>query len=51
MNVTENGSKPLPGWYDRLLSNPLLMVLGVVCVLLVSPLLLVYGALLPLVRR
>ncbi|MBG0767735.1 MAG: hypothetical protein H0S77_09055 [Spirochaetaceae bacterium] len=41
----------LPVWYDRMLSNPLLLVVWICVVLLASPLLFVYGALLPLFRR
>ncbi len=41
----------LPGWYGRMLSSVPLMVLFVLCVLIASPLLLLYGALSPLLRR
>jgi hypothetical protein len=44
-------TKNLPVWYDRMLSSVPLMVLFVLCVLISSPILLLYGALSPLFRR
>ncbi|NLE16378.1 MAG: hypothetical protein GX626_10980 [Spirochaetales bacterium] len=41
----------LPTWYDRMLSSAPLMVFFVLCVLVCSPILLLYGALSPLLRR
>ncbi len=51
MKQKRNKSVGLPVWYDRMLSNPLLLVVGIFVVLLASPLLFIYGALLPLFRR
>jgi len=51
MKRERNTRAELPVWYDRMLSNPLLLVVGIIAVLLASPLLLLYGALLPLFRR
>lgn len=44
-------TKNLPLWYDRMLSSVPLMMLFVLCVLLASPILLLYGAFSPLFRR
>lgn len=53
MKRERNTRAELPVWYDRMLSNPpLLLVVGIFAVLLASPpLLFIYGALLPLFRR
>ncbi|MCK9349021.1 MAG: hypothetical protein PHP67_07795 [Sphaerochaeta sp.] len=51
MKRERNTRAELPVWYDRMLSNPLLLVVGIIAVLLASPLLFLYGALLPLFRR
>ncbi len=44
-------TRDLPLWYDRMLSSVPLMLLFVICVLLFSPILMLYGALSPLFRR
>ncbi|MGH0051921.1 MAG: hypothetical protein ACQ5SW_00840 [Sphaerochaetaceae bacterium] len=51
MKRRKNANPSLPQWYDDMLSNPLLLLCFVLLVLLASPLLLVYGALLPLFRK
>nr|WP_321261573.1 hypothetical protein [uncultured Sphaerochaeta sp.] len=51
MKRERNTCVELPVWYDRMLSNPLLLLVGIFVVLLASPLLFIYGALLPLFRR
>jgi len=51
MNKTTDQTLNLPKWYDKMLSNPILMILFVFAVLMASPVLLVYGAFLPLFRK
>jgi hypothetical protein len=42
---------PLPPWYDAMLSCPVKMTLFFVVVMALSPILLVFGAILPLFRK
>jgi hypothetical protein len=42
---------PLPPWYDAMLSCPVKMTLFFVVVMALSPILLIFGAVLPLFRK
>lgn len=42
---------PLPPWYDAMLASPVKMSLFFVVVMVLSPILLVFGAVLPLFRK